>query len=292
VGWDVTRADTDELEELLLRLPSEVDSNTIIRTHQNPDLHPTWPIRTPAARCWSWAAPPTPRADCRGRYLSRAMHRAPSHRGGALPPLRFVHPRHNAPTRPFHLRINQLLPRCWRRGLASSAGSVRLRPIVDQLALIKQQVDPHTQNLSQLVICRAGGAGRARPPSVHAQVRATVAGVDAMVAGRCGQHVALPGNFRFSVPDGGMYLWCEPAAADDFRRADRAGPCASGESVMPADRRSLLRRSGRRPPAAHLLPRRSRPAAPCRSRKRLARSLGRRRPLDRRRARPPRCAWV
>ena len=28
-----------------------------------------------------------------------------------------------------------------------------MRPIVDQLALIKQQVDPHTQNLSQLVVC-------------------------------------------------------------------------------------------------------------------------------------------
>ena len=28
-----------------------------------------------------------------------------------------------------------------------------VRPIIDQLALIKQQVDPHTQNLAQLVVC-------------------------------------------------------------------------------------------------------------------------------------------
>jgi len=81
-----------------------------------------------------------------------------------------------------------------------------VRPIVDQLALIKQQVDPHTQNLSQLVMCELVEQGvldrhLSTLTSEHRRRR------DAMVQA-LRQHVPAA-QLRFSVPDGGMYLWCE-----------------------------------------------------------------------------------
>jgi len=81
-----------------------------------------------------------------------------------------------------------------------------VRPIVEQLALIKQQVDPHTQNLSQMVIAELIDQGvldrhLATLKSEHRRRR------DAMVQA-LRQHVPA-GQLRFNVPDGGMYLWCE-----------------------------------------------------------------------------------
>src|SRR5438105_4628741 len=81
-----------------------------------------------------------------------------------------------------------------------------VRPIVEQLSLIKQQVDPHTQNLSQLVVCELIGRGVfdrhvATIKTEHRRPR------DAKV-GALRQHVPA-GALRFDVPDGGMYLWCQ-----------------------------------------------------------------------------------
>jgi DNA-binding transcriptional MocR family regulator len=101
-----------------------------------------------------------------------------------------------------------------------------VRPIVDQLALIKQQVDPHTQNLSQLVLCELVEQGvldrhLATLKSEHRRRR------DAMVQA-LRQHVPAA-QLRFSVPDGGMYLWCElPPAIRARAVQDRA----LRESVM------------------------------------------------------------
>ncbi len=101
-----------------------------------------------------------------------------------------------------------------------------VRPIVDQLALIKQQVDPHTQNLSQMVICELVEQGvfdkhLSTLKSEHRRRR------DAMVHA-LRQHVPA-GQLRFSVPDGGMYLWCELPPAIQARAVQEH---ALRESVM------------------------------------------------------------
>jgi len=101
-----------------------------------------------------------------------------------------------------------------------------VRPIVEQLALIKQQIDPHTQNLSQLVVGELIEQGvfdrhLATLKSEHRRRR------DAMVQA-LRQHVPAA-QLRFGVPDGGMYLWCELPPAI---RARAVQDHALRESVM------------------------------------------------------------
>ncbi len=77
--------------------------------------------------------------------------------------------------------------------------------IVEQLALIKQRVDPHTQNLSQLAVAELIETGAFDRHLGHlrgehrrrrdAMVKALRLSVDA-------------DRLRFAVPDGGLYLWC------------------------------------------------------------------------------------
>jgi DNA-binding transcriptional MocR family regulator len=101
-----------------------------------------------------------------------------------------------------------------------------VRPIVDQLALIKQQVDPHTQNLSQMVICELveQGVFDRHLSTLKAEHRHRR---DAMVQA-LRQHVPAA-HLRFGVPDGGMYLWCELPPAI---RARAVQDHALRESVM------------------------------------------------------------
>src|SRR4030095_13797740 len=79
-----------------------------------------------------------------------------------------------------------------------------VKPIVEQLALIKQQIDPHTQNLVQMVICELlrRGVFDKHVVTLRAEHRRRR---DAMVQA-LRQHVPA-GTLRFTVPDGGMYLW-------------------------------------------------------------------------------------
>lgn len=82
------------------------------------------------------------------------------------------------------------------------------RPIIGQLALMKQQVDPHTQNLIQLVVSRLTEDGNFdRHLTVlrgeHRRRR------DALV--KALQKHAPTGALRFSVPEGGLFLWCRLA---------------------------------------------------------------------------------
>ena len=77
--------------------------------------------------------------------------------------------------------------------------------IVEQLALIKQRVDPHTQNLSQLAVgelIETGAFDRhlGQLRGEHRRRR------DAMVRA-LRQHVPED-RLRFAVPEGGLYLWC------------------------------------------------------------------------------------
>ena len=78
--------------------------------------------------------------------------------------------------------------------------------IVEQLALIKQRVDPHTQNLSQLAVADLieTGAFDAHIVGLRAEHRRRR---DAMV--KALRHAVPPGAMRFDVPEGGLYLWCQ-----------------------------------------------------------------------------------
>jgi GntR family transcriptional regulator/MocR family aminotransferase len=83
-----------------------------------------------------------------------------------------------------------------------------VKPSVEQLALIKQQVDPHTQNLVQLVVSRLidGGMFDRHLLALKGEHRRRR---DAVV--KALQKHTPTGALRFTVPDGGLFLWCRLA---------------------------------------------------------------------------------
>jgi 2-aminoadipate transaminase len=210
VGWDIARADPDELEELLLRYrPKLIYTNP---THQNP-TGATLPIRTRHEMLELAARYRVPIVED-DTYRDLALTGAPP------PPSLFALDESHTVV----IRINsfsKMLAPGLRLGWISA-----VRPIIDQLALIKQQVDPHTQNLSQMVICELVEQGvldrhLATLKAEHRRRR------DAMVQALRQQVPAS--QLRFSVPDGGMYLWCDLPAAIDARAVQER---ALRESVM------------------------------------------------------------
>src|SRR5262249_37605290 len=90
----------------------------------------------------------------------------------------------------------------------------------------KQVVDPHTQNLSQLVVCELveNGTMDAHLTTLRAEHKRRR---DAMVHALRQQVPAA--QLRFTVPDGGMYLWCELPPSIRARAVQDA---ALRESVM------------------------------------------------------------
>jgi 2-aminoadipate transaminase len=86
--------------------------------------------------------------------------------------------------------------------------------IVDQIAIIKQRLDPHTQNLVQFAMARF-----IREGSFDAHLKT----LRAEHARRCGQMLAAlqrhvpPGVIRFARPHGGLYLWCRLASGVSSR---------------------------------------------------------------------------
>ena len=104
--------------------------------------------------------------------------------------------------------------RCSR--LASgSAGSPPRRPIVEQLALVKQRADPHTQNLAQLVVARLI---EDKVLDRHlATLRTEHATRLRQVSGRDLSWIAA-NLARWSRPSGGLYLWGRLATGLDARR--------------------------------------------------------------------------
>jgi 2-aminoadipate transaminase len=189
VGWDIVRADLDELEELLLRYrPKLIYTNP---THQNP-TGITLPIRTRRELLDLAARYRVPIVED-DTYRELGLDAPP-------PPSLFkLDEPHNVV-----IRINsfsKMLAPGLRLGWISAVA-----PIVEQLSLIKQQIDPHTQNLSQLVVCDLveRGVFDRHLVTLKAEHRRRR---DAMVQA-IGEHVP-PGALRFAVPDGGMYLWCQ-----------------------------------------------------------------------------------
>jgi DNA-binding transcriptional MocR family regulator len=189
IGWDVARADVDELEELLLRYrPKLVYLNP---THQNP-TGLTLPVQVRhdiLALADRYRVPIV--EDDTYRELTL---------GAPAPPSLFALDKaHNLVIR--LCSFSKMLAPGLRLGWITAVPS-----IVEQLTLIKQRVDPHTQNLSQLVLADLIESGvfdrhLTKLRDEHRKRR------DAMVTA-LRQH--LPGGkIRFRVPDGGLYLWCQ-----------------------------------------------------------------------------------
>jgi DNA-binding transcriptional MocR family regulator len=91
-----------------------------------------------------------------------------------------------------------------RLGWLSAAPS-----IVDQIAIIKQRLDPHTQNLVQFAMARLIREGSF---DNHLRLlRAEHAKRCSMMINAIQRHVPA-GALRFQRPSGGLYLWCRLAA--------------------------------------------------------------------------------
>jgi DNA-binding transcriptional MocR family regulator len=189
VGWDFQRADLDELEELMLRYRPKV--MYLNPTHQNP-TGLTLPIRA------------------RRELIELAeRYRVPiieddTYRELSLstPPPPSLYELDELNTVVIHLNsFAKMLAPGLRLGWISAVPA-----IVEQLALIKQRVDPHTQNLSQLALADLieSGAFDRHVAGLRGEHRRRR---DAMVRAMR-QHVPAD-KLRFAIPEGGLYLWCQ-----------------------------------------------------------------------------------
>jgi 2-aminoadipate transaminase len=201
IGWDILRADLDELEELMLRYRPKLMYLT--PTHQNP-TGITLPIRARRELIELAERYRVPIIED-DTYRELSLSTPP-------PPSLYQLDEMNAVV--IHLNsFAKMLAPGLRLGWISAVPA-----IVEQLALIKQRVDPHTQNLVQLAVTdliETGAFDRhlGHLRGEHRRRR------DAMVKA-LRQHV--PGNrLRFTVPDGGLYLWCrlpDGVRAKDIQR--------------------------------------------------------------------------
>src|SRR5215510_13399163 len=187
-GWDVARADIDELEDLLLRYrPKLIYTNP---TFQNP-TGVTLPIRARREMIELAQRYRVPIVEDE-TYCELSFSGAP-----APPALNALDADGSVVIRVGS--FSKMLAPGLRVGWVGAA-----RPIIEQLALMKQQIDPQTQNLIQMVVCRLIENGMfdrhlAALRVEHRRRRDTV--VKAL------QRHAATGAMRFIVPDGGLFLW-------------------------------------------------------------------------------------
>jgi DNA-binding transcriptional MocR family regulator len=187
VGWDVVRHDLDEIEDLILRFrPKLIYTNP---TFQNPT---------------GWTMP----LKLRRQLLSLATRlRVPIieddtyqelHLGTPPPPSL-----HSLDTQSVVIHLNtfsKALAPGLRLGWLSAAP-----PIIEQLALLKQRSDPHMANLNQLIIADMLADGTFDQHLIelrneHGRRR------DALISAL--QRHGSNGLLQWTVPDGGLYLWC------------------------------------------------------------------------------------
>jgi len=187
-GWDVARADMDELEDLLLRYRPKLIYTT--PTFSNP-TGVTLPIRARRELIDLAKRYRVPIVEDE-TYCELSLGAPPP------PPLNELDEDGTVV-----IRVNsfsKVLAPGLRLGWIGAA-----RPIIEQLALMKQQVDPHTQNLIQLVVARLIESGKFDKHLTGLRVehrRRRDALVKALT-----KHTPS-GALRFSVPDGGLFLWC------------------------------------------------------------------------------------
>jgi DNA-binding transcriptional MocR family regulator len=213
IGWDVARADIDELEDLLVRYrPKLIYTNP---TFQNP-TGATMPIRTRRELlklAERYRVPIVEDATYGELYFTDA----------APPSLRDL----DAQNLVIHLNsFSKVMAPGLRLGWLSAAPS-----IIDQIAIIKQRLDPHTQNLVQFAMARL-----IREGSFDAHLKT----LRAEHARRCAQMVAAihrhvpAGALRFARPQGGLYLWCRlPPGVNSRSLLDRA--LAEGVAFIAGD---------------------------------------------------------
>ncbi|HYT65349.1 MAG TPA: PLP-dependent aminotransferase family protein [Vicinamibacterales bacterium] len=187
IGWDMARADSDELEDLLVRYrPKLIYTNP---TFQNP-TGTTMPIRTRRellSLAQRYRVPIVEDATYRDLYFTDAPP----------PSLRQLDD-HNLVI--YLNSFSKVMAPGLRLGWIAAAPS-----IVEQIAIIKQRLDPHTPNLVQMAVARMMRQG-----AFDSHLRA----IRTEHAKRCTQMVAAiqrympPGSIRFGRPAGGLYLWC------------------------------------------------------------------------------------
>jgi DNA-binding transcriptional MocR family regulator len=202
IGWDVVGADIDELEDLLVRYrPKLIYTNP---SFQNP-TGVTMPIRV------------------RRELLTLAeRYRVPIVEDATYGELHFT----EAPppslrdldTQNIVIYLNsfsKVLAPGLRLGWLSAAPS-----IVDQIAIIKQRLDPHTQNLVQFALARLIRDG-SFDDHLKTLRREHARRCTTMLAA-IQRHIP-PGTLRFARPQGGLYLWCRlPAGVSARALLDRA----------------------------------------------------------------------
>jgi len=187
IGWDLARADSDELEDLLVRYrPKLIYTNP---TFNNP-TGTTLPIRARRevlSLAQRYRVPIVEDATYRDLYFTDAPP----------PSLRELDD-HNIVI--YLNSFSKVMAPGLRLGWIAAAPS-----IVDQIAIIKQRLDPHTPNLVQFAIARLMRQG-----AFDAHLRT----IRTEHARRCTQMIATlqrhmpPGSIRFGRPQGGLYLWC------------------------------------------------------------------------------------
>ena len=187
IGWDIVRGDSDELEDLLVRYRPKL-------IYTNPTFHnptgATLPIRTRReliSLAQRYRVPIVEDATYRDLYFNEAP-----------PPSLRELDEHNLVI--YLNSFSKVMAPGLRLGWIAAAPS-----IVDQIAIIKQRLDPHTPNLVQLAIARLMRQG-----TFDAHLKT----IRAEHARRCTQMIAAlqrhmpPGSLRFARPAGGLYLWC------------------------------------------------------------------------------------
>jgi DNA-binding transcriptional MocR family regulator len=187
IGWDTSRADVDELEDLLLRYrPKLIYTNP---SFQNPS-GATLPLRA------------------RRDLLALAeRYRVPIVEDGTYQELYFESEpppplyRLNDHQLVIHLNsFSKVLAPGLRLGWLAAAET-----IVDQLTLLKQRTDPHTQNLAQFAIARLIDSGRFDDhlKAIRAEHRRRATAL----AAAFDRHLPA-GSLRYGRPQGGLYFWC------------------------------------------------------------------------------------
>ena len=211
VGWDVARGDVDELEDLLVRYrPKLIYTNP---TFQNP-TGSTMPIRTRRellTLAGRYRTPIVEDATYRELYFSEAPP----------PSLREL----DGQNLVIHLNsFSKVMAPGLRLGWLSAAPS-----IVDQIAIIKQRLDPHTQNLVQFAMARLmrDGSFDAHLKVLRSEHTRRAAQMLESIRRR-----VPPGVMRIARPLGGLYIWCRLAPGLSSRALlERA--LASGVAFVP-----------------------------------------------------------
>jgi DNA-binding transcriptional MocR family regulator len=211
IGWDVLRADVDELEDLMLRYrPKLIYTNP---TFQNPtgvtlSIRARRELLKLAER---YRVPIVEDATYRELYF----HEAPPASLRELDTQNLV----------IHLNsFSKVMAPGLRLGWLSAAPS-----IIDQIAIIKQRLDPHTQNLVQFAMARLIREGQFDEHLVR--LRGEHARRCAAMLASIQRHMPAM-TLRFTRPSGGLYLWCRLLPGGNSRSLlDRA--LAGGVAFVP-----------------------------------------------------------